>query len=227
MESTQSITAEKLKGTRYVSSAVKEFWVLELMQPLERRLLKTSITPNMISFCGLALTCLSAVFLSQNALVWGGWFMILGGCCDFLDGRIARLKNLSSHSGAFLDSVLDRYMDFFVLAGLAVLFWNSWVVLLVWIALLGSTTTPYIKAKSESLGIACKGGEMQRPERIVLIGIGSLLSGYWECLLYPWLEINERPTPYPLILGLLAVAVASNKSAFDRFIQTYRVLDSK
>lgn len=222
-----SVVDGKLKGTRFLSGSVKEFWVLELMQPIESFCRRTSLTPNQISFLGFLLTLIAAFMLATNHLVWGGWFMIFAGCCDFLDGRIARMKGLQTESGAFFDSVLDRYMDFAVLAALAFLFSGSWIQVVVLASLLGSTATPYIKAKSESLGISASGGEMQRPERIVILGVGAMLSGYASCLSYPFFDKGEELPPYFLIAGLCVVAVASNLAALQRFFSTFRALKER
>jgi len=222
----QEVVAGKLKGTRFLSSSIKEYWVLEAMRPIERFCANTSLTPNAISLIGFGLTVVAAICLATDHLVWGGWFVIWSGCCDFLDGRIARIKGMQSQSGAFLDSVLDRYMDFAALIGLAIYFSDTVWVYFVYLALLGTSTTPYIKAKSESLGIESSGGEMQRPERIVILGVGALLSGYMMCLTYPFLNKGSELPPYLLILGVIVVAYASNKVALERFLQTFRLLQA-
>lgn len=223
----QAVVAGKLKGTRFLSSSIKEYWVLELMQPVEKFLQRTTLTPNHISFAGFSLTVIASICLATNHLIWGGWLVIWAGCCDFLDGRLARLKNLSSESGAFLDSVLDRYMDFAVLIGLAILFQDSFWLYVVYFALLGSVTTPYIKSKAESLGIECSGGEMQRPERVVLLGVGAMLSGYLNCISYPFLNLGQEWQPVLLQVALVVVAIASNQAAFGRFRHTYELLKSR
>jgi phosphatidylglycerophosphate synthase len=179
----------------------------------------------MISTIGFVLTILAALLLATNHMIFGGWLVIWAGCCDFLDGRVARLKNMQTQSGAFYDSVLDRYMDFAVLIALAYRFAaDKWVLALVYVALLGAVTTPYIKAKSESLGIASSGGEMQRPERVTILGIGAMLSGYLACLVYPFLDRGEEFPPYLLIAALVIVALASNKVSFERFWATFKAL---
>ncbi len=220
----KDVVQDKLKGTRFLSSSVKEFWVLEFMRPIEKFCSQTRLTPNHISIIGFALTILGSVLLATDHLILGGWIVIWAGCCDFLDGRIARLKNLSSPAGAFFDSVLDRYMDFAVLVGLALLFRDSWVLYVVYAAFLGSVTTPYIKAKSESLGIPSSGGDMQRPERVVVIAVGAMLSGFMNCLSYPFLEVGEERPPYILIFSVFVVAYASNKASWGRFWHTFKQL---
>jgi len=220
-----SVVAGKLKGTRFLSAASKEIWVLEIMQPVENFFIRNRIHPNSISIMGFALTLVAAALLATNHLIWGGWMIIWSGCFDFLDGRVARRMNLTSSAGAFFDSVLDRYMDFAGLIALAILFRHDpWILGLVYLAILGSTATPYIRAKAETLGIEGAGGEMQRPERVVLIGATAVLSGYFQTLTYPFVNPGEELPPYFLIIGLGLVALNSNKTAFQRAWSTFQEL---
>lgn len=221
------INASKLKGTRLLSGAIKEWWVLDLMPPVENALVAWKLTPNSITIIGFVLTALASGCIAFNHLIWGGWLIIAGGCCDFLDGRLARRLNMQTQSGAFFDSTIDRYMDAIVFAALAVLFHDSWVLALVYLGWLGSSTTPYIRAKAESLGISSSGGQMQRPERVVYVGIGCLLSGYLMCITYPFLEKGEEVSPYFLILAIVTIAWMSNKTSIDRFWSTYKALNAK
>jgi phosphatidylglycerophosphate synthase len=224
---TTNVDAEKLAGSAFVSSSIKEFWVQDLMRPVEDFCIRLRLTPNQITFLGLVMAFAAAGFMAFHHLIWGGWIMVLGGCCDFLDGRIARRLNLKSKSGAFFDSVMDRYMDTAVLCGLAYLFRDSWMEIVVFLALIGTVATPYIRAKSESLGLDGGGGEMQRPERIVYIGVGAMLSGYLGCLMYPFLQPGEEVQPYFLIVGTFVVAIMSNKVALERFFKTFRALKAE
>jgi CDP-diacylglycerol--glycerol-3-phosphate 3-phosphatidyltransferase len=223
-----SVVAGKLKGSKFLSAAAKEVWVLEIMRPVEDFFIRARIHPNTISILGFFLTLIASVMLATNHLIWGGWLIVLSGCFDFLDGRVARRMNLTSSAGAFFDSVLDRYMDFAGLIALGILFRDQpWILCLVYLAILGSTATPYIRAKSEVLGIEGTGGEMQRPERVVLIGATAALSGYFQTLTYPFVSIGGELPPYLLIIGLALVALNSNKTALQRFLFTFRELKNR
>jgi phosphatidylglycerophosphate synthase len=169
-----AIDAGRLAGSVFVTGDAKDLWVNGIFRPIENFCVRRGFTPNQITWTGLFITLVASVFLAMGHFLIGGWLIILGGCCDFLDGRIARRLNLQTQSGAFFDSVLDRYMDAASLFALAYFFRNSWIDLIVYLALLGSVTTPYIRAKAESLGLKSDGGQMQRPERIAFIGVGSL-----------------------------------------------------
>lgn len=219
-----AINAGKLEDTAFLSGSIKEWWVLRAMRPVEDLCVKARLTPNQITIMGFLITIVSAVLLAMNHLIWGGWVMIVAGCCDFLDGRLARRLNIQSQSGAFFDSAMDRYMDAATLFGLAYLFHDSWVLILVYLAFLGSITTSYFRAKSESLGIPNSEGSMQRPERIVYIAIGSILSGHMSIFWYPFSGSQGDLPPVILILALGIIAFMSNKVALQRFKKTFDAL---
>jgi len=83
---------------------------------------------------------------------------------------------MASRRGAFIDSTLDRFAEFAMFVGLAAWFrleplTLSWVVM----SLGGSLLVSYTRARGESLGVLCKLGVMQRAERMLLLGLGSIL----------------------------------------------------
>lgn len=75
----------------------------KLMSPL-------NITPNIVTFLGLLVAITSCVFFSFGTAVSvavGGILVHVGFILDSTDGRLARLKGLSSKFGAFFDGLLD------------------------------------------------------------------------------------------------------------------------
>src|SRR5205814_2856344 len=83
-----------------------------------RVLVKTPITPNMLTLFGLLLNGVVAVLLATDHLVAGGVMIIVAGLFDMLDGALAKITNRMSTFGAFLDSVVDRYSEAIILLGL-------------------------------------------------------------------------------------------------------------
>ena len=147
----------------------------------------------------------------------------MAGICDTLDGRIARQTNKKSDFGAFFDSTLDRYSDMFLFIGLAYYFAGGrpflmplqaggppevspWTVTAIIFAIAGSFMVSYTRARAEGLGMECKAGMMQRPERITLLVIGSLLGSI------PVVGILL------LKLVLLALAISTNLTAGYRIM---------
>ncbi len=147
-----------------------------LDKPLEPLAKRITIHPNVLSVTGFFITLLAASMIPFN-LKAGGLFILLGGFFDLLDGAVARSNNTSSAFGAFLDSTLDRCADFFIFFAIGCYFakiGNFEGILLTSGSLLGAFMISYIRARAEGLGVQCKVGLMERPERIILISAGCL-----------------------------------------------------
>ncbi|HIE53846.1 MAG TPA: CDP-alcohol phosphatidyltransferase, partial [Chromatiaceae bacterium] len=88
---------------------------------LSRWLVRLPVTPNQISLFSFALSLAAAgLFMvgGYPALAAGGVLAQVASIIDGCDGEIARLKHLGSDYGGWLDAVLDRYADAFLLFGL-------------------------------------------------------------------------------------------------------------
>ena len=91
-------------------------------------LIKTPITPNMISVFIPAFAILTFFILSrgtQMSFILGGILIQFLSIIDGCDGEISRLKFQKSVFGAWLDPILDRYVDMFLIAGMAYGYWNA------------------------------------------------------------------------------------------------------
>jgi phosphatidylglycerophosphate synthase len=112
-----------------------------------------------------------------GGLIYTAGFLILfTGTLDILDGKVARRSNGASASGAFRDSVIDRYAEYISYVGLIIFFGSGWQVWAVLLAILGGMMVSYTRARGEGLGVSCEIGMLQRPERFVLLGFGSIFS---------------------------------------------------
>jgi CDP-diacylglycerol--glycerol-3-phosphate 3-phosphatidyltransferase len=141
------------------------------------------ISPMLISAFGLAFSLWGAVVVARGSLLGGGVFLLLAGLCDVLDGDVARRLGRASTFGAFLDSLLDRVSEFAYFGGILLFVIRQpddfpvYEPVVILLALMGSVLTSYARARAEGLGIECKVGVMERPERIGLLALG-LLAGY-------------------------------------------------
>ena len=194
---------------------------LVIITPVGNFLAGIGVHPHVLSVAGLVLSAVAGLFYSSGSFFWAAWVVVLAGICDTLDGEIARQTNKVSKSGSFFDSTLDRYSDVLLLIGLAYHFaggqafmrlhggeirdqTNPWTVVIIILTIAGSFMVSYTRARAEGLGIECKVGLMQRPERITLLIIGSLL--------------GSIPAIGPILLKctLLILAISSNLTAMYR-----------
>src|SRR3989304_1662009 len=93
--------------------------------PVARALLALRLRPNHLTVLGLGVSVLAAICFARGRERGGAALLILAGLFDFFDGSLARLSGQGTPLGAVLDSVIDRYADLVVLAGILVLFAGS------------------------------------------------------------------------------------------------------
>ncbi len=206
----------------------------KIVGPVADLFARAGIHPNVLSIAGLLLSIAAGLIYCHGSFFWAAWVVVLAGVCDTLDGRIARQTNKKSDFGAFFDSTLDRYSDMFLFIGLAYYFaggrpflmplpaegnqeLSPWTVTAIIFAIAGSFMVSYTRARAEGLGMECKAGMMQRPERITLLVIGSLLGAI------PIIGILL------LKVVLLALALSTNLTAAYRivFIKNRMVSDDQ
>lgn len=166
---------------------------LKVITPIGNFLARIGIHPNVLSVCGLIFSLIAGVMYGLGLFFLASFVVILAGVCDTLDGQLARQTGKNSKFGAFFDSTLDRYSDLSLLIGMAWFFSgykgllgfnghsitsdsHPWTILFIILAMTGSFMVSYSRARAEGLGLECNIGFMQRPERILLIILGSLLS---------------------------------------------------
>jgi phosphatidylglycerophosphate synthase len=78
-------------------------------------------------------------------------FVALNGLFDALDGKVARLSSKESKKGDFVDHVIDRYSDVFILSGIALgSFCPLWVGLM---AIIGVMLASYMGTQAQALGL--------------------------------------------------------------------------
>jgi CDP-diacylglycerol--glycerol-3-phosphate 3-phosphatidyltransferase len=148
-----------------------------------RGIIALGFTPNTVTLIGpiVSLPVVAALYSGRQPLA--GFLLIAAGAFDLLDGAVARLGGKVTPFGAFLDSVIDRYSDSLMFAGIFLyfLFHTSGVAqavyLVLWaLALVGTLLPSYVRARAETLIPLCKVGFMERAERTVTVIIGALSS---------------------------------------------------
>jgi CDP-diacylglycerol--glycerol-3-phosphate 3-phosphatidyltransferase len=145
-------------------------WFMWALAPIEGWLLRTGISPDTLNYAGLCFGLASGTAIALGQLEAGGWAILLGGVCDVLDGRVARARGLTSPFGKFLDSTLDRFVEVFAFLGFVVYLRREPLgPLIAAAAMAGSLLVSYARARGESTGVDCRGGLMQRAERLVLM----------------------------------------------------------
>ena len=148
--------------------------VTALITPSCRFLLRIGITANWLTFIGAIGSSICALyFFSKGDFFLGTILVSLFALSDLFDGTMARLSEQGTTKwGALIDSTLDRVTDAAIYAGVisyAISSDNTNLALLALLALITGALIPYIRAKAESLGIACSIGIAERAERLIII----------------------------------------------------------
>lgn len=214
--------AAKRHTSKFLSSHLKEWWVFTT-DPIARLFVRLGVRPSTLTFTGFLFSAAAAVLFAKGLFGYAGWVMIFGATFDIFDGRVARLTGQESRSGAFYDSVMDRFGEGVCFLGLAFYFHASWVLFFVVAGLIGSILVSYTRARGESVGILCKGGSMQRPERIVYLGVSSALDPVSSIILLHWFS---APAPILVIGAIIIIAVMTNVTAVHRMIYIMNALDT-
>lgn len=220
--------------------------IYNILNPFIMLMHKMGVTPNMITSFGFILNIVAAIIFIIGAeqadrtdmfyVGWGGFTILIAGLFDMMDGRLARIANLSSSFGAFYDSVMDRYSELVMFLGICFYlisqdyFLSS---LFAFIALIGSIMVSYVRARAEGLGIECSVGMMQRPARVVTIGASAMFCGitYYFTGSFSF-HIETPPFTYfetisIFTLPVTLVAILSNYTAFQRLMHVKKELDRK
>ena len=175
---------------------------VKLSAPLAKAALRVGLTPDTVTIIGTAGSVLAALTLFPIGELWWGavavWFFVLA---DMLDGAMARERGGGTRFGSVLDAVCDRISDGAVFCGL--LWWAAFglrstsLVVATLICLVTSQVISYIKARAEASGLNGNGGLIERPERLVIVLLGTGLADL------PWFPL---PAALPVAMWLLAVA---------------------
>src|SRR5258706_5727049 len=151
-----------------------------IIDAMVRWLGRGHISPNILTFIGVAINVGSGMLFGFGRFFWAGIVLIVANLFDMLDGQVARLSGRVTSFGGFLDSSLDRLSDMVVFVGLMVFyardteFHSTLNVFLAGAGLMGSVMVSYASARAESLIPKCDVGFLRRPERVVLFIIGAL-----------------------------------------------------
>lgn len=206
---------------------IREFlgkWVRLGFSPLLTVLERLGVTPNHITIVAFLINIGAAVLVGFNHYVAAASVFIGASLLDLVDGSLARRTGKTTPFGSFLDSTLDRLSEGAMFAaiayrlaideGVASQRMRGVNVALVVLALLGSVTVSYTRARAEGLGVECKVGLASRFERIFLICTGLYLVG-------GDLYLDALPYAIYVILALTMFTV------IQRVVHTYRQLAIK
>jgi phosphatidylglycerophosphate synthase len=180
-------------------------------RPVISLLARTGLTPNTVTWIGFVITIVAGVLVIIRHPLAAGIVVLVAGFFDMLDGALARTTGKVTHFGAILDSTLDRVCEAILLVSLLVVFVQDGKTtesILAGVAIPGSLLVSYVRARMEGLGIECKAGLFTRPERVIVLALGLLLSKF----------------DYALLAALSIIIFFSYYTVIERMVYAWRKL---
>jgi archaetidylinositol phosphate synthase len=188
----------------------KRHWFKDLEKLVGKIFGALPLTPNQYTYLSGIFALVGLWYMIKENLVWAIVFFLIAAGLDFVDGAVARAKNMSSKVGAYLDTVFDRYVEgiiffgmFFLVLPTVIIPGQAWVYL----AIFGSVVTTYVKAAAKEKDLVnqeLKGGLLSRGERLILIFIALVLGVMYPDYLY-------------MTYVVAIIAVLANFTAIQRF----------
>ena len=194
----------------------KRHWFKSLEVLIGKTFSLLPITPNGYTYLSGVFALIGMYYMIMQELALSVVFFFIGAFLDFVDGAVARNRNIPTKVGAYLDTIFDRYVEGMIFFGMLFLpLPKIWLPAYTWIFLVmfGSVVTTYAKAaakEKELVNQELKGGILSRGERLILIFIALLLGLAYPDFVY---------TTYILIL----IAVLGNFTALQRVYSAIRI----
>ncbi len=200
IDTPKSLSRAKRTMLQSLSKPVEDGFVSRyLNRPVSRRiseiLIRTPISPNGISLLSFAVAIVGAVTFCLGGHAWtilAGLVIQLSSIVDGCDGEVARLRFQSSKFGGWFDTILDRYADTSIVAGVSFGYWLAHPHAAVWLgaifALTGFIMASYVK-KEFVIRYQSKppsglfGKLIKRDLRIFAIMLGAIVNLPYEIML--------------------------------------------
>lgn len=186
-----------------------------IMQPVVNLMRKIGVTPNGLSIASFFVSALAGLAYYAGGVVLGTVMVAFNAVFDALDGALARDLGIAGRRGDFLDHVIDRYADIFIITGIFAGGAAPWPIGVF--ALTGVLMSSYLGTQAQAVGVGrFYGGILGRADRLVLIIIAGVLTVLIPGEIY---GLNY--------LGWLLVifGILGHYTALQRFVHVWRRID--
>lgn len=151
--------------------------------PIAKLLKHTGVSPNAVTWFAAFVGFFAAYLIAIREVIAGVVVLFISQILDCADGDLARLKGQTTRRGAYLDSVLDRFVDAGLIIALIALapadYWFPGVF-----AIVGTFLVSYTRSRAEAVGAECRVGLATRDFRILAIILGLLLGQVYYLLVF-------------------------------------------
>ena len=186
-----------------------------IIQPMVNLMRRIGVTPNALTIASFFVSVLAGIAFYAGGVVLGTIMVAFNAVFDALDGALARDMGVAGLRGDFLDHVIDRYADIFIITGIFAGGAAPWPIGVL--ALTGVLMSSYLGTQAQAVGVGrFYGGLLGRADRLVLILIAGTLTVLIPGEIY---GLNY--------LGWLLVifGVLGHYTAFQRFLHVWRQIE--
>ncbi|WOF15376.1 CDP-alcohol phosphatidyltransferase family protein [Methanoplanus sp. FWC-SCC4] len=142
--------------------------VAGIIKPIVKVCVKLHLTPNASTIIAFIAAAAAGYAFYQSNILMGVIFVFLNAFFDAIDGAIAREMNIATPGGDFLDHVIDRYADIFIICGIFAGPLAPWPIGVF--ALTGVLMSSYLGTQAQAVGVGrFYGGILGRADRLVLL----------------------------------------------------------
>ena len=146
-----------------------------IVQPVVDLARRLGLTPNGLTLASFFVSVLAGLAFYAGGVVLGVVMVAFNAVFDALDGALARDMGIASPRGDFLDHVIDRYADIFIITGIFAGGAASWPIGVF--ALTGVLMSSYLGTQAQAVGVGrFYGGILGRADRLVLIIVAGVLT---------------------------------------------------
>jgi CDP-diacylglycerol--glycerol-3-phosphate 3-phosphatidyltransferase/archaetidylinositol phosphate synthase len=197
---------------------------LKYLEPMARTTADAGISPNTVSALSLVFAALSGLLFYYSGLqpesgpllvLAAGLMVALNSLLDAMDGVMARYLGTSSPKGDFLDHVIDRYADSFIICGIFFGGHVQWQIGVM--TIVGVLITSYLGTQAQALNLGrYYGGIIGRADRLILIMLATVVYAIYPAPFYGLSSLGWI---------ILIIGVGSHITAFQRIFHIWKQLN--
>jgi phosphatidylglycerophosphate synthase len=170
---------------------------------------KLPLSPNHWTILGLLLVLVMFYFLINQNFLFAAIIFAIAALIDMIDGAVARETKKVTKMGGYLDSIIDRVIEFIIILGIFLNNYPDFIMpIRIWLLFLffGSFMSTYTRAAAFEKEVFknLKGGVLEHTDRLIIFFLIIIVSAF--SLVY---------ASYLIAL----TAVLANISALQRFLK--------
>jgi CDP-diacylglycerol--glycerol-3-phosphate 3-phosphatidyltransferase len=156
----------------------------KVIDPLADYFIRYEVSPDVVSIASLICAFFAGLSFyyspaASELILLAGLLVVFNSLFDALDGVIARKANRATPRGDFLDHVIDRYSDVFIICSIFFAGYVHWQIGVA--AIVGVLLTSYLGTQAQALNLGrYYGGIMGRADRLVVITLAAFANSVYS-----------------------------------------------